>query len=64
MTKKQKQYEVVQQLAGANIKGGVLLPGRIITRDDLPAASDAKWEHLIKDGWIVEVKDDGKIPTE
>lgn len=55
-------YRVIQTLAGANIKGGVLRPGRVITRADLPAASDDKFNHLVKYGWIVEVKD-GKIQT-
>ena len=59
---KPKSYIVKQTLAGANIEGGVLRPGRVITRADLPAASDEKFNHLVKDGWIVEVKD-GKIPT-
>jgi len=47
----------------ANIKGGVFRPGRIITREDMPAASDEKFAHLLEDGWITEVKevDDGKI---
>jgi hypothetical protein len=57
-----KKYEVKQKLVGANIKGGVLQVGRIITREDLPAASDEKFNHLVKDKWLIEVKDNGKIP--
>ena len=58
---KEKQYEVKQKLVAASIVGGVLQTGRIITRSDLPAASDEKFNHLVKDGWIVEVKDGSKI---
>ena len=61
---KNKQYEVKQKLVAASIVGGVLQTGRIITRADLPAASDEKFQHLINDEWIVELKDDSKVPTE
>jgi len=61
MAAKEKRYEVKQKLVGATIVGGVLQTGRIITRGDLPAASDGKWQHLIDDKWIVEVKDDSKV---
>ena len=61
MATKTKQYEVRQKLVGANIVGGVLQTGRIITRADLPGASDEKWQHLINDEWIVEVKDGSKV---
>ena len=60
---KRRTYRVNQKLVGAGIVGGVLQRGRIITRTDLPAASDDKWNHLIKDGWIEEVKDGSKIQT-
>ena len=62
MATKEKQYEVKQKLVGASIVGGVLQTGRIITRADLPNASDEKWQHLINDEWIVEVKDGSKVP--
>ncbi len=57
-----KSYVVKKKLVAASIVGGVLQTGRVITRADLPAASDDKFNHLVKDGWIVEVKD-GKIQT-
>lgn len=59
-----KRYEVKQKIRGVNIKGGVLHVGDIITRDDMPGAKGAKFDHLVKDGWLVEVKDDGEIQTE
>ena len=59
---KPKSYVVKKKLVAASIVGGVLQTGRVITRADLPAASDDKFNHLVKDGWIVEVKD-GKIQT-
>ena len=58
---KRRTYRVNQKLVGASIVGGVLQTGRIITLADLPAASDDKWNHLIKDGWIEEVKDGSKV---
>ena len=58
-----KRYKVKQKLVGASIEGGVLQTGRIITRADLPAASDEKFQHLIDDEWIVEVKDGSKVQT-
>jgi len=61
MATKYKQYEVKKKLVAASIVGGVLQTGRVITRADLPAASDEKWQHLINDKWIVEVQDDSKV---
>jgi hypothetical protein len=58
---KEIKYIVRQKLVGASIVGGVLQTGRTITRVDLPAASNEKWQHLIDDAWIEEVKDDGEI---
>ena len=58
-----KRYKVKQKRVGASIEGGVVQTGRIITRADLPAASDEKFQHLIDDEWIVEVKDGSKVQT-
>ena len=59
-----KKYKVLKALRGANIEGGVLLVGRIITRADLPAKNEDKFQKLVNDGWLVEVKDNGEIQNE
>lgn len=59
-----KEYEVKKILRGANIEGGTIKPGSIITRDDVPAMADIKIQELLDMGWLVEVKDNGEIQTE
>ena len=56
-----RTYRVNQTLTNVNIVGGVIRPGRIITRADLVSFSDEVFNHLLNDKWFEEVIDNGKI---
>ena len=55
-SKREPSYTVEKAQAHRDIKGGVLRIGDKIQRSDLAFYNDVKFNHLVKDKWLVEVK--------